>query len=107
MTIRLVINALAYTLKKARLATTGGSDLEHNEGAGQVSTILRLLSSKDGDPSYCIDKIFENQIDNTSLKQKLFNNRGTLNAKKGKLKGQLPLEFLFGFSKTFKMITKN
>ena len=47
--IRLTNNALAYCFKEARLSTTGGSDLEHNKYVGQVSTIMRLLTSKDSD----------------------------------------------------------
>ena len=40
--IRLINNAFAYTFKEALLATTGGSDLEHNNYVGQGSTIMRL-----------------------------------------------------------------
>jgi len=47
--IRLTNNAFAYAFKEARLSTTSGSDLEHNKFVGQVSTILRTLTSKDGD----------------------------------------------------------
>ena len=34
---------------KNRLSTTAGSDLEHNKFVGQVSTLMRCLTSKDGD----------------------------------------------------------
>ena len=63
--IRLINNALAYTFKAALLTTTGGSDLEHNKYVGQVSRIMRLITSKDGDLSTCFDKTNENEIHNT------------------------------------------
>ena len=53
--LRLTNNALAYCFKETRLSTTGGSDLEHNNYVGQVSRIMRLLTSKDGDLSSCFD----------------------------------------------------
>ena len=45
-------------------------------------------------------------INNTSLKQML-NDNHTMPVNRGKVKGQLPLEHIFGFCKTFKKITKN
>ena len=36
---RLVNNAFAHCFKEARLSTTGGSHIEHNNYCGQVSTI--------------------------------------------------------------------
>ena len=54
--IRLTNNALAFCFKEDRLSTTGGSDLEYNKYVVQVSTIMRLLTSKDGDLSSCFDK---------------------------------------------------
>ena len=47
--IRLTNNAYAYCFKKARLSITSGSDLDYNKFVGQISTILRVLFSKDGD----------------------------------------------------------
>ena len=47
--IRLVNNAFEFCFKKARLSTTIGSDIEHNKYCGQVSTIMRVISTKDGD----------------------------------------------------------
>ena len=69
---------------------------------------MRLLTSKYGDLSTCFDKIdeTEGEIDNSSLKHILINNH-TIQANKGKIVRQLPLEHLFGFCKTFKKITKN
>ena len=40
--IGLINNAFACCFKEARLSSTGGSDLEHNKYAGQVSTIMQL-----------------------------------------------------------------
>ena len=74
--IRLVKNAFAYCFKEARLSTTGGSDIEHNKYVGEVSTILRALTSKDGDLLAHFDKIdeSESEIENTSLHHDLINN---------------------------------
>ena len=68
--IRLIKNAFAYCLKDARLSTTGGSVIEHNKFLGQVSTIMGVLTSKEGDLSSHCDKINESQaeINNTTLK---------------------------------------
>ena len=40
---------LAYVFQEAVLATTSGSNLEHNKNVEQISTIMRVLTSKDGD----------------------------------------------------------
>ena len=67
---------------------------------------MRLLTSKDSDLSSCFDKSGENTLnDNNTLKRILFNNH--TGANKGKYKGKLELEHIFGFCKTFKMICKN
>ena len=55
--IRLINNALAYCFTQATLCTTGGGDLEDIKYVGQVSTIMRLLTSKDGDLSSYFDKM--------------------------------------------------
>ena len=47
--IRLINNAFAFCFTQATLGTTGGGDLEDIKYVGQVSTIMRLLTSKDGD----------------------------------------------------------
>ena len=59
--IRLVNKAFAYSFKEARLSTTEGSHKEHNKYCGQVSTIMRALTSKDGDSLSHFDKIEESQ----------------------------------------------
>ena len=45
--IRLSNKGLAYVFQEAVLATTSGSNLEHNKNVGQISTIMRVLTSKD------------------------------------------------------------
>ena len=49
--VGLINNVFAYCFKGGRLSTTGGSDLENNKYVGQVSTIMRLLTSSDSDLS--------------------------------------------------------
>ena len=44
--IRLTNNGLAYVFQEAVLATTSGSNLEHNKFVGQTSTIMRVLIVK-------------------------------------------------------------
>ena len=100
--IRLVNNAFAYCFKEATLTTTGGMEIEHKKYVGPVSTIMRLLTSKDGDLSFYFDKNGESVLDNDNpLKQILINNHAQ-EGNKGKIKGQLALEHIFGFCKTFK-----
>ena len=105
--IRLINNAFAYCFSQATLSTTGGMDLEDIKYVGQVSTNMRLLTSKDGDLSCYFDKNAETVLDNDNpLKQILINNHA-VEANKGRIKGHLHLEHIFGFCKTFKKITKN
>ena len=105
--IGLVNNAFAYCFKEARLSTTSGSEIEHKKYCGQVSTIMRALTNKDGDLISHFDKIIETQakINNTSLHHHINNNHDVA-ANKRKNKGHLSLEHIFGFCKTFKKITK-
>ena len=105
--IRLINNAFAYCFTQATLSTTGSMDLEDIKYVGQVSTIMRLLTSKDSDLSSYFDKNGESVInDDNPLKNMLINNHA-IEANKGKIKGHLALEHIFGFCKTFKKITKN
>ena len=68
---------------------------------------MRLLTSKVGDLSSYFDKNGESVLDNDNpLKQILISNHAE-EVNKGKIKGQLALEHIFGFCKTFKKITKN
>ena len=123
--IRLTNNAFAIVFKEGRLSTTAGSDLEHNKYVGQISTIMRSLTSRDGDLLSQFDNINEKIvlnndgtqnnadtttiIQNTSLQEMLINNHNIVGQEvnRGKIKGHLPLEHIFGFCKTFKKITKN
>ena len=70
--IRLTNNGLAYVLQEAVLATTSGSNLEHKKFVGQLSTIMRVLTSKDGDLLSQFENINEgntdDDFDSTSLK---------------------------------------
>ena len=79
---------------------------------------MRAISNKDGDLLSQFDNINENdipvlnrladlpvQIRDTPHQKMLINNH--TDAKKGKIKGYLYLEDVFGFCKTFKKVTKN
>ena len=107
--IRMTNNAFANCFKEARLGITSGGDLEHNKYVGPISTIMRVLTSKHDDLLSQFHNINEGNgtadFDSTSLKKMLINNHDLSN--KGKIKGQLPLEHIFGFCKSFKKITKN
>ena len=117
---RLVINGYALCLNEARLNTTIGSDIELNIFCGQVSTIMKVISNKDGDLLSQFDNINENVIpvlerllnlppqirDQKTPHQKMVIENHT-DAIKGKIKGYLYLEDIFVFCKTFKKVTKN
>ena len=116
--VRLVNNGYAFCFKEARLSTTIGSDIEINKFCGQVSTIMRAISNKDGNLVSQFDNINEKditileqlanlpvQIRDTLHQKMLINNHNDAN--KGKIKGYLYLEDIFGFCKTFKKVTKN
>ena len=60
--IPLVNNGFAYCFNEARLSTSIGSDIEINKFCGQVSTIMRAISNKDGDLLSQFDIINENDI---------------------------------------------
>ena len=62
--IRLVKNSFAFCFKEGTLATTGGMEIEVNKYVGPVSTIMRMITSKDGDLSSYFDKNGESVIDN-------------------------------------------
>ena len=105
--LRLINNAFAYCFTQATLSTTGGMDLEDIKYVGQVSTIMRLLTSKGSDLSSYFDKGGESVIDdNNPLKKMLINNHDVA-ANKGRIRGHLALEHIFGFCRTFKKVTKN
>ena len=115
--IRLVNNGFAYCFKEARVGTTIGSDIEITKFCGQVSTIMRAISNKDGDLLSQFDNIIQNdipilerladlppQIRSTPHQKMLIDNH--TDANKGKFKGYLYLKDIFGFCKTFKKVTK-
>ena len=116
--IRLVNKGYAFCFKEARLITNIGSNIEHNKFCGQVSTIMKVLSNKDDDLLSHFGNINENDIPvlerlddlppqtrSTPHRKMLIVNH--LDANKRKINGYLCLEDIFGFCKTFKMVTKN
>ena len=104
--IRLVNNAFAYTIHDARISTSAGVEIEQKKYVGPISTIMRLVTQKDGDLSTYFDIIDESEdkINNSSLKKILIDNHTAAN--RGLIRGLLPLEYIFGFAKSFKKITK-
>ena len=98
-TVRLVNNGYAFCFKEARLSTTIGSDIDFNQFCGQVSTIMKAISNKDGDLISQFDNIIENDILNlgrladlppqiryTPHQKMLIDNH--TDANKGKIKGR-------------------
>ena len=76
---------------------------------------MRVISTRDGDLLSQFDNSNEeiganeaatsDNIRSTSLNKMLITNHEEAN--RGKIKGQLPLEHMFGFCRTFKKVTKN
>ena len=101
--------------QEARLSTST-TDLEHNKDVGQISTSMRVVSSRDCDLLSEFDNINAElgvneaattvNIQSTSLNKMLITNHEE-DANRGKSKGQLPLEILFAFFKAFKKVTNN
>ena len=60
--IRLVKNASAFCFNETCLSTTVKSDIETNKFCGQASTIMRMISNKEGDLLSQFDNINENDI---------------------------------------------
>ena len=65
------------------MITGGPKKIEQNNYVGTVSTILRILNSKDGECLSYMDKKVENIINNRTLKGTL-NDSLTIQAKKEK-----------------------
>ena len=92
--IRLTNTGLDYVFKEGRLSTTSGSDLEHNNFVGQVSTNMRSRTSKDGNLLSQYDIIIEeigedndatsDKIRSISLNNMLINNHKEAN--RGRIK---------------------
>ena len=99
--IRLVKIPFSYCFREAIMATTGASDIEHNQYVGQILTILRPSTRKDGYLLSHFDKIdeSESQSGNASLKNLLINNHDIADNEE-KILGQLSLEHILGFRKT-------
>ena len=89
----MVNNGLAYIFQEGRLSTSAGTEIEHNKNLGNVSTIMRLLTQKDGELSSYFDKIDETEpgFNNTTLKHMLINSHDNED-NKGKIRANLPLE---------------
>ena len=94
---------LAYIFQEGRISTSAGTEIEHNKNLANVSTILRLLTQKDGDLSSYVDKIDETEagINNSTLKHILIDSHSN-DDNNGKIGANLPLEYIFGFCKTLK-----
>ena len=60
--LRLINNAFAYSVREARLATTGGSDLEHNKYVEDFSTIIKLITNKDDDLLFRFDNLLQKML---------------------------------------------
>ena len=60
--ICLVNNAFAVCFKEARLSTTIDSDIEQNNFCGQVCTIIKLITNKNGDLLSQFDNIDASDI---------------------------------------------
>ena len=109
---RLVNNGFPFCFEEARLSTTLRSDIEHNIFCGQESTIMKVISNKNGGFLCQFDNIDKNDIPDlppeikSTPHQKMLINDHT-DANKGKIKGHLYLEDIFGFCKSFKKVTKN
>ena len=101
-----------------KFVSTIGSVIDHNKFFGQVSTIMRVISNKDGVLLSQYDNIneidipvleriinFPPQIKDAPHQEMLINNH--TDANKGKIKGYFYLEDIFGFCRTFKKVTKN
>ena len=103
--VRLVKNAFAYTIHDPRISTSSAVEFEQSKVVGPISTFMRLVTLKDGDLSTYFDIIDESEtgIDNSS-KKAVINNYNADN--RGNIRGHLPLEYIFGFFKSFKNITK-
>ena len=62
--VRLFHNGFAFCFKESRLSTTVESDIEHSRFCGQVSTIIRVISNRDGDLLSQFDEFNENYFPN-------------------------------------------
>ena len=111
-------NYQTFTIDMTKDKFTGRYQLLISKICVQVSTIMRAISKKDGDLISQFDNIKENdipileqlahlpvEIRDTPHQKMLIKNH--TDANKGKIKGYLYLEGIFGFCKTFKKVTRN
>ena len=102
-TLRLINNALADPFKEATIITNGGSGTDRKKIYGPVFTIMRVLTSEDGDSFIMLDD-FDGD-NNNSLEEILFEDH-TIHDNKRKIFGELPLQHNFRFCKTFQKVAK-
>ena len=71
----MVNKVFSYTFKGVKLATIEGGDIEQNKFDGQVATIMRVLTSTDGDLKSRFDKInvFKAEIGSVIMKHLILN----------------------------------
>ena len=103
--IRLVNNAYAHKFKEFYLYFTRGNGKEYSKFVPQISTTMRLLTSRDGDLSSFFDKINKNDINDTSLRETLID-KLTTQANKGKFSGQLRLDHISVYFRRFERRTE-
>ena len=105
-TIKLVNTTFAYTFHDARISTSSGVEIEQNKFVGPISTIMRLVTQKYGDLSsyFDITDETEDEINSSSLKKILIGNHDEAN--RGLIRGPLPSEFIFGFCRSVRKISK-
>ena len=104
----MVKNAFAYAFSIATLSTMGGEEIKVNKHFVPISTILRLLTNKNGDSLFYFDNNDDSQkkLNDSSLNQ-MHNDNHEQVASRGEIKGPLPFDHVFGFCKTFKEVKKN
>ena len=104
--VKLVNNAFAYTIHDARTSSSSGVEIEQNKLVGPVSTIMSLVTQRDGDLSTYFDIIDESEgeIENPSLKQILIKNH--IDDNNAITRGHLLLDYFFGFFKPIKKLNK-
>ena len=106
--ISLVKYVFLYAFRIATLDTMRGEKIEVFKNCGHFSTFMRVLTNKDRYLLSHFDKSDESQngMKGFSLNQMLIDNYKQVDDR-GKIKGQLPLEHIFGLCKTFRKITEN
>ena len=98
--------AFAYGFQDGRKSILTGFEVEQNKYVGPSSTIMRMVTHKDGDLASYFDKFDATQgaIDNSSSKH-ILNDNHTDADHEGKIKNRLPPKQFFGFIKTYEKLT--